>query len=461
MMAKRLNRDEQNTLIAAEQMVLGGLLINPSAIEDVFEIVGRSDFMTPAHRTIATAIKSLAENSQPVDAFTVGEELNRTKKLGSAGGVAYLAELCEQTPGASNVRTYAHIAADHAHRRKLLAAFDDFSKAVYTAPIRSVTEIIGECQSSLSDLERARDTGTGPQDLDGAAREVLQDWNRLETGEQIERVHTGWDCIDRRWKGLRGGELVILAGTTGTGKTVFAMQVAAHNALNGNRALVFSLEMSRRELYRRLVGMVGRIPIGLADSDNSDDRKGFYAQHSQGMTHAVSQLKGIDMGVDDQGALHINQIVSRARREHRKSPLSLIVVDYLQQVRGDGLSREREVAGVSAGLKALAKELDIPVLALCQFNREAAKGGRPNMSQLRDSGSIEQDADIVALLYREDKDNFDSLNPGLVEVITAKHRRGEPGIDNLKAKLSQFRMDVWTAEVLQAEPPNRFRQFTG
>lgn len=205
--------------------------------------------------------------------------------------------------------------------------------------------------------------------------------------------------------------------------------------------------------------MEGRIPIGLADSDNADERKGFYAQHSQSLSYAVKKLKDINMLVDDQGALHINQIVSRARREHRANPLSLIVVDYLQLVRGDGQSREREVASVSAGLKALAKELDVPVLALCQFNREATKGGRPNMSQLRDSGAIEQDADIVTLLYREDKDNFDSPNPGLVEVITAKHRRGEPGVENLKAKLSQFRMDVWTAEVHQAEPRNRFRQF--
>ncbi len=278
---------------------------------------------------------------------------------------AYLAELCEQTPGASNVRSCARIAADHAHRRKLLATLDEVSKAAYSAPIRPVAEIIGECQSSLSDLERAGDTGIDPEGLDGAAKEVLQDWNRLETGERIKRVHTGWDCIDCCWKGLRGDELVILAGTTGTGKTVFAMQVAAHNALNGNRALVFSLEMSRRELYRRLVGMIGRIPIGIVGSDNPDDRKDFYAQHSQGLTYVVSKLKGIDMRVDDQGALHINQIARRARREHRKSPLSLIVVDYLQLVRGDGLSREREVAGVSAALKALAKELDIPVLALC------------------------------------------------------------------------------------------------
>ncbi|WP_299947962.1 DnaB-like helicase C-terminal domain-containing protein [uncultured Microbulbifer sp.] len=280
--------------------------------------------------------------------------------------------------------------------------------------------------------------------------------NRLETVEQVKQVkqvNTGWDCIDRRWKGLRGGELAILTGATGTGKTVFAMQAAVHNALNGNRTLVFSLEMGCKELYRRLVGTVGRIPIGLADSDISDDRKGFYAQHSEGMTDAVNKLKGIDMVVDDQGALTINQIVSRARSEHCKNPLALIVVDYLQLVRGGaGQSREQEVAKVSAGLKALARDLDIPVLAVCQFNSRIAGNGRPNLSQLGSSGLIEQYADIVALLYREDKDDFDVPGSGLMEVITAKHRRGETGIDNLKAKLDQFRLDEWRDEVHQIAP---------
>jgi replicative DNA helicase len=289
----------------------------------------------------------------------------------------------------------------------------------------------------------------------------LQDWQALEAGEQVRRTHTGWDNVDKRLKGLRGGELVILAGTTGTGKTVAAMQIATHNALQGSRALVFSLEMSRRELYRRMVGQVGRIPVFLADSDNPEDRENFYAHHSTALSVAVGKLKGIAMDVDDQGALHINQIASRARRAHRKSPLSLIVVDYLQLVRGDGQSREREVASVSAGLKALAKELDVPVIALSQFNREAGKGGKPSMSQLRDSGSLEQDADIVILLWREDKDSDNPANPGLVHVITAKHRRGEPGTEFLKAKLAHFRMDVWTAAVHEPKPEPKFRQFQG
>ncbi|MEX2964590.1 replicative DNA helicase [Microbulbifer sp. TYP-18] len=459
MIAECLNDTEQDALIASEQMVLGGLLINPAAVDEVFEIIGPADFLTAGHRTIAGAIETLTTNSQPVDVVTLAEELNRAETLGRVGGPAYLAELVENTPGASNVRAYARIAADHAHRRKLLSSLDEAGKSVYATPIRPVAEVINECQSSLSELERARDAGNGPQGLDGAAKEVLEDWKRLEGGERVKRVHTGWDCVDRRWKGLRGGEFVVLAGTTGTGKTVVGLQLAAHNALNGNRALVFSLELSSRELYRRLVGMVGRINVGRLDSDSPEDRKAIDSQCWTALSTAVARIKSADMLVDEQANLHINQIAGRARRAHRKTPLSLIVVDYLQLVRGDGQNREREVASVSAGFKALAKELDIPVVALCQFNREASRGGRPSMSQLRDSGAIEQDADIVALLYREDKDNFDSLNPGLVEVITCKHRRGEPGIDHLKASLSQFRMDVWAGEIQQPDPQNKFQQF--
>lgn len=807
MTKETLNENEQNSIIAAEQSTLGSLLINPACLEDVFEIVSPADFLTAAHRTIAEALEALATQSQPIDIVTLAEELSNREQLAAAGGPAYLAELYENTPGAANVRAYARMVADHSHRRQVLAALDETAKSVYAPPIRPVNEIIASAQSTLSDLEKVRDAGQGPQGLDAAAKEVLQDWNALERGEHVPRVHTGWDNVDRRLKGLRGGELMIVAGTTGTGKcfakdtpilmysgeikpvqevrpgdllmgpdsqprrverlgsgremmysvtptkgdkyivneshilslrmtgnnqrtigpngekysagdianvtvrdyinasktfkhcamgwragvnfkgesnlpippyilgvwlgdgtsrdpeicsvdqevisawseyaesieckttrkeysdrtpvysistdrgkknplrdhmnalnllqnkhiphdyktasisdrlellaglidtdgylscngwdvvfkqkvlaedtaflarslglaayvkkcsktctntgatgtyyrisisgecvrvpcrverrmaaerrqkknvlnvgvrvdpvgvgyyygfeisgndrlfllgdftvvhnTVFAMQLATHNALNNNRALVFSLEMSRRELYRRMVGQVGRIPVWLADSDSAEDRQNFYASHSTALSVAVGKLKGVEMEVDDQGALHINQIAGRARRSHRKSPLSLIVVDYLQLVRGDGQSREREVASVSAGLKALAKELDVPVIALSQFNREAGKGGRPTMAQLRDSGSLEQDADIVTLLYRPDKDSENPVNPGLTEVITAKHRRGEPGIDFLDAKLAHFRMDVWSGEIIPQEEKPKFKQFRG
>lgn len=460
-MDEPLNQTEQDSLIASEQSTLGGILINPSCLEDVFEIVSPGDFMTASHRLIAGAMEYLGTQSQPVDVVTLAEHLTGTDQLEAAGGAAYLVEIYEGTPSAANVRAYARSVADHSHRRQLMAALDESAKSVYTAPIRPLSEIISGVQSSIAELEKSRDVGAGPQGLDSAAKEVLLDWNTLERGEQVPRVHTGWSNVDKRLKGLRGGELMIVAGTTGTGKTVFAMQAATHNALDNKRALVFSLEMSRRELYRRMVGQVGRIPVWLADSDSQEDRARFYEQHSTALSVAVGKLKGVAMEVDDQGALHINQIAGRARRAHRKNPLSLIVVDYLQLVRGDGQSREREVASVSAGLKALAKELYVPVIALSQFNREAGKGGRPSMAQLRDSGSLEQDADIVTLLYRPEKDSEDPINPGLTEVIISKHRRGEPGIEFLNAKLAHFRMDVWAGEIVPHEQPKKFNQFKG
>lgn len=440
-MQRQINPIEEYDMITAEQLTLGALMIKPEVIDDVLEVVREKDFFSSNHQIMANAIFDLHFNEEPVDLHTIGHKLVEQGRFEEIGAL-YILEMYELTPSAENVLYYANIVADYSKRRRLMKISEDMGDSVYDAPVRSISEVVESVQSAISDIEQDE----AKENINQAAKEVLKEWNAIETGENVKRLRSGWNCVDQRWKGLRGGEFVVVAGTTGTGKTIFGMQIATINAMQGNRPMVFSLEMSQQEIYRRMVGMVGKIPISMADSEDSNERIKFYNDHSTALTVAVTKLKDLDMPIDSEGAIHINDLCIRARREHKKSPLSMILVDYLQLVRGEGQNREREMAYVSSRLKRLAKSLDIPVIALCQFNREASKGGRPSMSQLRDSGAIEQDADVVTLLYRPDKDTTteDDHAPGLVEVITAKHRRAGVGIDSLKGVLNQFRMEEWT-----------------
>ncbi|MCX2802237.1 replicative DNA helicase [Microbulbifer thermotolerans] len=447
-----LTTEEQDSLLATEQATIGGMLINPEVIADVFEIVGSEDFLTSAHRTIVRAVETLSAGSQPVDIVTVAEELNRAETLGDVGGAAYLAEICENTPGASNVRVYARLVADHAQRRRLLAALDEAGKSVYAAPIRPVPEIINEVQSAIGQIERARDHGIGPQQIDVALKEWLTALNEIETGAEIRRIYTGLANIDERWDGMRPGELIVIGGTRGTGKTAIVMQIAGEAAVSGKHVLVFSLEMPARQLAMRVSGALGRIPVWMAESRDAAVRGQFYEQHSAALAAATEKLKGAPLEIDDQGGLHINNLMGRARRSHRRSPVDLVVVDYLQLVNGDGTNREQQIAHVSRSLKALAKELDCPVIALSQLNREG---------RARESDGIENDADIVLKLFREDVEGNETPNPGLCEARTTKHRRGQVGVDLLKANLAHYRLDVWAGPVTEVEQPKpKFRQFS-
>lgn len=454
MITKPLNETEQNSLIAAEQSTLGGILINPACLEDVFEIVSPADFLTAAHRLIAGAMETLASQSQPLDLVTVAEELSRTDRLLAAGGPGYLAELYEETPGAANVRSYASVVADHSHRRQLLGALDEAGKAVYATPIQPVDHLLNEIQGSIAQIEKARDTGAGPQPLDGALKEWLRGLHDIESGTEIKRIYTGLQPLDDRWDGMRPSEVVIIGGPRGTGKTALAMQIAGTNAADNNRrVLVFSLEMSARQMAMRVSGMLGRLPVWMAEHRDKAVRAKFYAEYSDRLSLATQKLKGSPLLIDDQGGLHINQLMSRARRAHRKQPLGLIVVDYLQLVNSDGFNREQQVAMVSRSLKALAKELDVPVIALSQLNRDGLA---------RESDGIENDADIVLKLHRDDLEGEESYNPGMVEAKTTKLRRGQCGKDCLHAKLAHYRFDIWTSEVYEAPAKQqKFQQFRG
>lgn len=451
-MTELLTESEQDSLLATEQHTLGGLLMNPTAVDDVSEIIGAGDYLTAAHRAIAGAIESLSAASRTVDVVTVAEELSRTEKLAEAGGPAYLAELCENTPSARNVRAYARIAADHAHRRQLLNALDEAGQQVYAAPLRPVDELVNEIQASIGQIEKNRDHGTGLQPIDKSLKEWLSGLQEIESGVEIPRIYTGLSNIDERWDGMRPSELIIMGGTRGTGKTALAMQIAGRSAIDGRHVLVFSLEMPARQLAMRVSGAIGRIPVWMAESKKPEVRGEFYELYSHALVMATSKLKGAPLQIDDQGGTHIHQLMGRARRAHRKEPVDLVVVDYLQLVNGDGSNREQQVAHISRSLKALAKELNCPVLALSQLNRQGIA---------RESDGIENDADIVLKLHREDVEGQDTVNPGLCEAKTTKLRRGQVGTDLLRANLAHYRLDVWAGPVSEIQAQPRFQQFNG
>lgn len=451
-MSELLTETEQDSLVATEQHTLGGMLMNPAAIDDVSEIIGAADYLTASHRAIAGVIESLSAASRTVDVVTVAEELSRTEKLSEAGGAAYLAELCENTPSARNVRAYARIAADHAHRRQLLAALDEAGQQVYAAPLRPVGDLVNETQALIGKIEQNRDQGAGLQPIDKSLKEWLSGLQEIESGAEIRRVYTGLSNIDERWDGMRPSELIIMGGTKGTGKTALAMQIAGQSAVEDKHTLVFSLEMPALQMAARVSGALGRIPVWMAESKKPEVRGEFYEMYSTALAVATKKLQGSPLQIDDQGGTHINNLMGRARRAHRKKPVDLVVVDYLQLVTGEGSNREQQVAHISRSLKALAKELNCPVLALSQLNRQGIA---------RESDGIENDADIVLKLYREDVEGQETENPGLCEAKTTKLRRGQPGTDLLRANLAHYRLDVWSGPAPVAEEAPRFRQFKG
>lgn len=439
-------------IASAEQAVVGGLLINPTALDDVLEILTTGDFLDKKHRIIVEASVSLSQRGTVADIVAVAEELNRSGTLAQAGGPAYLAELAENSTGTGNIRAYARLVADVAQRRQLASALHESSQAVFAPPLRPVEELANEAMAAIGNIERGGSSGLAP--IAVSLKNWLTQLNDIESGAEIRRVYTGLQCLDDRWDGLRPGELIILGGTRGTGKTALALQIAAEQSAHySKRALVFSLEMPAEQCAMRCAGALGRLPVWMAESKDPTARAEFYARHAAALSVAVAKLKAAPLEIDDQGGTHISTLMSRARKAHRRQPVDLIVVDYLQLLNGEGHNRENQVAMISRSLKALAKELECPVLALTQLNREG---------KARESDGIENDADIVCKLFREDSEGQDTLNPGLCEARTSKLRRGQVGVDLLHAKLAHYRMDMWTGAVREEEPARkRYQSFEG
>jgi replicative DNA helicase len=414
--------------VEAEQSVIGGLLLDNRAWEQIADRIVELDFYRQDNRLIFAAIRSLEEKTQPFDAVTVSQLLEQTQQLEQVGGLAYIGRLAKETPSAANITAYADIVRERSVLRQLIAIGTDIANAGFQPGGRESRELLEEAEKRVFEIAEQGARGRGGfQDIKDLLTTTVEQIDYLfQSDGHITGVPTGFDKFDDMTTGLHPGELIIVAGRPSMGKTTFAMNIA-ENAAIGHRApvAVFSMEMPGEQLAMRMISSLGRI-------DQHHIRTGQLTDEDwPRITSAVHMLSEAKMYVDDTPALSPSEIRARARRMKRKHGLGLIVIDYLQlmQVGGSSENRATEISEISRGLKALAKELSVPVIALSQLNRslEQRTDKRPIMSDLRESGAIEQDADVIVFIYRDEVYNEDSPQKGTAEIIIAKQRNGPIG----------------------------------
>ncbi len=412
----------------AEQSVLGGLLLSADAWDAVSEAVVDSDFYQPGHRLVFRQIAKLAEASEPVDVITVADKLEARGELDAAGGLPYLAELAQNTPSASNIRAYAQVVNERASLRKLIEAAQDIADSGFSPEGRTSDELIDEAERRIMQISEQGPKAGGPQGVNPLLQAALGRIEELfNSGGEITGLSTGFKDLDGMTSGLQPSDLVIVAGRPSMGKTSFAMNLVEHAILHQERPiLVFSMEMPADSLIIRMLSSVGRI-------DQTRIRNGKLEQEDwPKLSTAVSKLKDVPLYIDDTAALTPTEIRSRSRRVAREQgQLGMIMVDYLQlmQIAGSSDGRTAEISEISRSLKAIAKEFQCPVVALSQLNRslENRPNKRPVNSDLRESGAIEQDADVIMFIYRDEVYNEESPDKGIAEIIIGKQRNGPIG----------------------------------
>jgi replicative DNA helicase len=419
--------------IEAEQSVLGGLLIDNSAWDRAGDLLVDSDFYRFEHRHIYAAIGGMINATKPADVITVFEHLQSLGKSEECGGLVYLNALAQSVPSAANLRRYAEIVRERAVLRKLISASDEIATQAFNPQGRPVDQILDEAEGKIFRIgEEGSKSKQGFQSMDSLVVQLLDRVTELhENGaEEVTGVRTGYFDLDRMTAGFQPGDLVILAARPSMGKTAFALNIAEHVAVSeGLPVVVFSMEMGAAQLALRLVGSLGRI-------DQQHLRTGKLNDDEWGrLSEAVERLGTVSMFIDESPGLSPSEVRARARRQARQcGQLGLIVVDYLQLMSGSGGASEENratvIGEISRGLKALAKELRCPVIALSQLNRsvETRTDKRPMMSDLRESGAIEQDADVIMFIYRDDYYTKEACKePGVAEIIIGKQRNGPTG----------------------------------
>ena len=417
--------------VEAEQSVLGGLLLDNAAWDKIADMIGESDFYRADHRLIYRHISKLISNSRPADVITVSESLESTKELDGIGGLAYLGALAQNTPTAANIRRYAEIVRDRAVMRKLAEVGTEIAETAYNPMGREAGQLLDEAESKVFAISEEGARGKqGFLDMQPLLTQVVERIDMLynrDNPSDVTGVPTGFTDLDKMTSGLQPGELVIVAGRPSMGKTSLALNMAEHVALESGLPVgVFSMEMSASQLVMRMLGSVGKL-------DQHKVRTGRLADEDwRKLTDAVGRLNDAPIHIDETAALNALELRARARRLHRQyGKLGLIVVDYLQLMSAStqGENRATEISEISRSLKALAKELNVPVVALSQLNRslEQRPNKRPVMSDLRESGAIEQDADLILFIYRDEVYNQDSPEKGKAEVIISKQRNGPIG----------------------------------
>ncbi|MEM7079462.1 MAG: replicative DNA helicase [Pseudomonadota bacterium] len=411
----------------AEQSVLGGLMLDNQSWYDLVELVRAKDFYRTAHVIIFEAMMSLANADEPLDAVTVSEQLRSQNLLEKVGGVAYLAELAESTPGASNVLAYAKIVRERSVVRQLIGAANAISEAAFTPDGRDSSALVEMAEKTVFEISENRTQDSGPEKVAPLLQRAVEKVEFLfNNAGAITGVPTGFTDLDKKTAGLQKSDLVIVAARPSMGKTALAINMAEHAVMNDQATLVFSMEMPSEAIIMRMLSSLGRIDqTRLRTGDLQDEDWSRF-------TGAVSQLRDKRLYVDDTPALTPGDMRSRARRVAREcGGLDLIVVDYLQLMRTAEKmeSRTGEISEISRSLKALAKEMQCPVMALSQLNRslESRPDKRPMNSDLRESGAIEQDADVILFIYRDEVYNENTEDKGIAEIIIGKQRNGPIG----------------------------------
>jgi len=417
--------------VEAEQSVLGGLLLDNLAWDRAGDLLSDSDFYRYEHRLIYAAIGALVAGSKPADVITVFEQLQSHGKADDCGGLAYLNALAQSVPSAANMRRYAEIVRERSILRKLIAASDEIATTAFNPQGRAVSGILDEAESKIFKIgEEGSRQRQGFQGIDKLVVALIDRVQELHDNgaEEVTGVRTGFYDLDRMTAGLQKGDLIVLAARPSMGKTAFALNIAEHVAVQeGLPVLMFSMEMGASQLALRMVGSLGRI-------DQQGLRTGRLKPDDwERLTEAVDRLSQVQMFIDETPALNSAELRARARRMARQfGTLGLIVIDYLQLMSGSSSgdeNRATEIGEISRGLKALAKELQCPVIALSQLNRsvESRTDKRPMMSDLRESGAIEQDADVIMFIYRDDYYDKASKEPGVAEIVIGKQRNGPVG----------------------------------
>ncbi len=416
--------------IEAEQSLLGGILIESQGLPAALEVLRGEEFYRDAHRTIFQAFQELFQRNEPIDLITTTEYLTEKNQLDKVGGATYLASLTEMVPSAANVAAYARIIHDKALLRKLIQTANEITALCYGGG-KNVEEILDQTEAAIFAVTESR-IRTSYSPLKDIVKKSIENIERFqEYREMVTGVASHYTDLDKLTAGFQPSDLIIIAARPSMGKTALALCIARNVAMVGGIPVgVFSLEMSKEQLAMRLLCAEARV-------DSHKIRTGFLSQQEcVKMLHAAGKFMDTPMYIDDTPAISVLELRAKARRMKADRGLGLVVVDYLQLMQGrQGVERrEQEISDISRSLKGLAKELNVPVIALSQLNRKVEERNqkRPLLSDLRESGAIEQDADVIAFIYRDEVYNKDSPDKGIAEIEISKHRNGPIGRVKLK-----------------------------
>lgn len=430
----KLDLPEVPHSLEAEQSALGGVMLSNEAWDQLAEAVGEQDFFDFKHRALFRAMEKLVQNNSPLDVVTLSEKLEQTGELDDVGGAAYLIDIAKNTPSAANVATYANIVRQRSVLRQLISIAHDIAENAHHPKGRTITELLDEAEQKVFQIANQDLRGKGPEIISHILTSTVEKIEALcNSGNSLTGLSTGYYDFDKMTSGLQASDLVIVAGRPSMGKTTFAINLVENIAMThkDKPALVFSMEMPSESIAMRMLASIGRVEQTRVRTGKLEEED--WARFGG----AVAQLAETKVLIDDTPALSPSELRARARRVMREhGELSVIVIDYLQLmcIKGSSENRTNEISEISRSLKALAKELHVPVIALSQLNRELEKrpNKRPVMSDLRESGAIEQDADLIVFVYRDEVYYDDSPDKGKAEIIIGKQRNGPIGAVNLK-----------------------------